>query len=347
MRSFRLQFVLFGLALSASLISADATANDNGMRPSIFTALEKPLAFQVGDVTVQIRGSLEQSLNYDLKADEGAPQSEGTLTFSAETQTDNQLTVGAEYSPTYGTHVKNIANVGGGQKDEKLTHKGMVYVSGVWGKVSGGSVNSTVEDNTLRRKPAGKAALAFDGNLGKLNKWGGAYSGRFGPVVVSAAVDDEAHFDIGLRMSRPIGDKDIGLALRGSTGTFTSHDNSTTYDTMGVSAVADVIYGSTMLDLRVGYEVLEADHGTAPRIYGGLGVAHKTGALTVSAHGHYGMLDGEVEKSAALGASYDFARGLSANVGLNYARLNATNVDGVNLADKDELEAVASVKFEF
>ena len=87
--------------------------------------------------------------------------------------------------------------------------------------------------------------------------------------------------------------------------------------------MGEVIYGSTSFDIGVGYERLSSNGPDTDRRYISLGVRGKTGVLGWSAEAHYGRIGGDDEISAALGAQYDIARGLSANLGLNHARAKA------------------------
>ncbi len=52
------------------------------------------------------------------------------------------------------------------------------------------------------------------------------------------------------------------------------------------------------------------------------------------------------EKSAALGLRYDLARGLSLNLGYNYAESDA-DIDGVAIQSVDKSEFIGSMRYEF
>ena len=267
--------------------------------------------------------------------------------LSGETRLRNMLTVGASYSARMTNRPGSIASVGG-YKPEDYSDGAQAFVQGVWGRVTGGAVRGEVDKVNFRSQPAGHAALAFRGSFGRLDKWGGAYSGRYGPAVVALAVDQEGHFDGGLRWSRPVGNKDIGFAVRGTLGTFLPKDRSTRLETTGINVIADAIYGSTLVELVLGYEMLQGNSIDTDRAYASLGLHHKVDAVTLSIMGHYGQVAGNDEVALALGARYDIARGLSANAGVNFAKAKARAKHGtVTLVDKDAVEGSASLKYEF
>ena len=331
---------------AVTLTSVSAQANDRLAYREALSWFEKPLAVEIGDVTLQLRGSLEQAAVADLNADTVTAKTAGVLHFSAETQLRNQLTIGAQYSAGYDTEPGSITDVGGGGDGKKYSDDTFAFVSGTWGKVAVGNVSGTVIHETVRQLQVGNAALAFAGSFGGLGDWSASYRGRFGPGVVSAAVDEDANVTAGLRFSRPLGNKDYGFAVRGTLGSFTPADKSGDLDTKGILAVADVIYGSTLIDLGFGYEKLQSNVVDAQRIYLSGGLKHKTGAITLSASGHFGALEHNMESAFALGGRYDIARGLSANLGVNYANLDAV-VDGVTIEKKDALEAILSMRYDF
>ena len=332
--------------LSVAVSSQMAFADENLLSPDKLSFLEKPMAIQFGEATLSMRGSLDQGVRADLNSGELNPNTAINFEFSTETKLRNQLTVGAIYSVHYTTNPGSITDSGGGKKSLRHSYTTGAFVSGIWGKALAGNVNNIVDQETTRKKNVGNAALAYEKNLGGLNDWGVGYTGRFGPAVISAAVDDDSNIDAGIRFSRPLGNKDFGLAVRGTLGQFTSQDTTATFDTANLGVNADVIYGSSLFDMGIGIEVLSFAGTDIERYYGSLGLQHKLGALTVSLSGHYGQLNNHDEFSAALGAQYDIARGLSLNAGINYAKL-AADLGNINIVSKDELEAITSLRYEF
>lgn len=326
-------------------LSGLASAQDLGFRPSIFSGLENPLSIEVGDLTLQLRGYLDQSTHQNLRTDDVKLRTTGSLTLSAETQLRSGWTVGGSYKGQYTTRPGSITNIDPGSGD-KYTDEIKTFAGGTWGKIHAGHLDDLVKSNTRRKLHTGNAALAFETALSGLDGWTAGYSGRFGPAELSAVVDEKLNGEIGIRGSRPIGNKDIGLGFRGTKGVFTAQDGSLRYKTYGLEGIADVIYGSTLMSAIVGYERLTAGDSELDRMYASLGIQHKIASLTVSASGHYGQLDGNDEISAAIGAKYDFARGFSVNLGLNYAKLLARN-GTVMLVSKDAVEAAISIRYDF
>lgn len=107
-----------------------------------------------------------------------------------------------------------------------------------------------------------------------------------------------------------------------------------------------MIHGSTTWDVGAGYEYLESGSLNVERWYASTGVRTKVGVLSLSAEGHYGQVESEDEVSAALGIQYDLARGLSANLGLNYAEAKVS-CDGVNILNTKEKMATLSMRYSF
>ena len=68
--------------------------------------------------------------------------------------------------------------------------------------------------------------------------------------------------------------------------------------------------------------------------------------MSLSLEGHFGRIEGEDEVSAAFGLQYDVARGLSANLGLNYAKARVM-LDGVRFVDTRDSMAVLSLRYSF
>ena len=218
-------------------------------------------------------------------------------------------------------------------------------VGSYWGTVSGGNVSGLVREMTRRLRGAGNATLAFDDFLGALEESSGGYSGRFGPWVVAAAVDEDGDVELGATFQRPAGTRDWRATLRAAEGVFTPADGPR-FDTRGFGVVGEVIYGSTTVDAGAGYEHFSSTGPDADRWFLSSGIRWKTGALTLSAEGQIGRIEGKDEASAAAGAQYDIARGLSANLGLNHAKARVT-LDGAPFLDIEETKTVLSLRYSF
>ena len=230
-------------------------------------------------------------------------------------------------------------------KEPSAPTKEEVAWDAYWGRVSGGNASGIVRELTRRLRGAGNAALGFDNFLGELEDLSAGYTGRFGPWVVGAIVDEDGNLDLGAAFQRPAGARDWRLALRAAEGTFGSRGGQR-FDTKGLSLVGEVIYGSTTLDAGAGYERLSSRGPDLDRRYVSAGMRTKAGVLSLSLEGHVGRIEGKDEASVALGGQYDIAQGLSANLGLNHAKARMS-FDGVPLLDIEETKTVLSLRYSF
>lgn len=309
--------------------------------------LEEPLAFAAGDITFELRGLLDGATHYNFETDSFDPRGVANFQIDAETQLPNRWTIRASYFGQYSSDPGDITGVGGGGSNDRYSDNAAGFVGGAWGTVFGGNVTGIVREETRRVRGVGNAALAFDNAFGGLDTIGAGYIGRFGPAVLAGVVDPDGLFDVGGTWSRPIGKVDYSFSLRGNRGEFISQDNTTVFDTYSISGVADVIYGSSTFDLGVGYESFSSPFiRDLDRWFVSAGGQHKIGALTVSLEGHIGELDGNTEQAIAAGVQYDIARGLSANWGVNHAKLNAAR-PGVVIERKDATEAIFSLRYSY
>ena len=234
----------------------------------------------------------------------------------------------------------------GSRPDRRYVDNAALAVGGAWGTVAGGNVSGTVRETTRRRRGAGNGALEFDDAFGGLAEWGGGYTVRLGPWVVGAAVDENADFEVGATFRRPIDDTDYRLTIRFGRGVHAAAGGAARFDSTALGAVGETIYGSTTLDLGIGYERLTSAGLDAVRRYVSAGIRGKSGVLGWSVEAHYGRIGGRDEISAALGAQYDIARGLSANFGLNHARARA-RAGTVRIVDTRDTRGILSLRYSF
>lgn len=321
------------LVLTAAPARAQISLNYDDL-----SSFEEPLAFEVGEATILVGGLVDVPVR--LSIDDAVFRDSvdiGLVTnidVSAEMQLANRWNIGIAYFGQYDEfrddYEDNVA----------------AFVRTSWGSLIGGNVDGLVREATRRRRGAGNAILAFDDFYGRISRWGGGYSGRFGPVTLTGIADDDGNFELGGQFQRPIGNKDYRLATRVANGRYLAADGLTSFDTIGLGAVAEFVYGSSLFDLGVGFENLQAGSTDLDRWYLSGGARTKVGVLNLSAEGHYGELDGTSEASAALGIGYDIARGLSTNLGVN-ARKAQVARDGISVVDEDEATATASVRYSF
>ena len=257
--------------------------------------------------------------------------------------------------------------------DDRYTDRAALSVGGMWGTVAGGNVSGIVREGTRRGRGAGNAALAFDDALGVLDDRGGGYMVRLGPWIVGAVVDENADFDVGATSAcwtigaaatwsgsapgssarwltrtyrRPMDNTDYRLTVRLGRGVYAAAGAAVSFDSTAFGVVGEMIFGSMSLDVGLGYERLSSPGRDAVRRYISSGIRGKTGVLGWSLEAHYGRMEGEDEVSAALGAQYDIARGLSANLGLNHARAKA-DAGAIRIVDRRDTKGVLSLRYSF
>lgn len=345
MRIFKYTLIAGSVAASAALIPTVAHAQEVNLNYDALSSLEEPLATDIGGVTVELTGLVDIPLAIDIDSADGTDDTNiglvGNFQISAETQLDNRWTLGVAYFGQYATDPNSVFDGVDGYSDNVAG-----FVGTSFGTFIGGNTSGQVREQTRRNRGIGNASLAFDNFYGGLDEWGGAYVGRFGPSIFSAAVDENGDFEVGATFQRPIDKNDIRLSARVAKGRFTSSDLTAKFDTKGISAVGEIVYGSTRFDFGVGYERLESSTVDVDRWFLSTGAQTQINNLTLSAEAHYGQVDGQSEKSASLGASFAIGRGLSLNAGLNYQEANITS-GGVDIVDTDEIQGLLSIRFSF
>ena len=342
-----LRLPVLGVVVATAMAATHPAAAQNiSLNYESLSSLEEPIATEIGDVTFSLTGLVDTSLTRDTEDDDaGGADLLGNFQLGALTQLSNRWRVGLTYFGQYATD-----DAPGSGPDDTYTDNAALSVGGVWGTVLGGDVSGVVREQTRRLRGAGNATLAFDDVLGVLEDRGGGYVGRFGPWVVSTVADGDGNFDLGATFQRPAGNKDYRLTLRATEGVYTAADGSGRFDTRAGGVVGELIYGSMSFDAGAGYERLSSNLSSngrdADRWYVSSGVRTKTGVVSLSLEGHFGRIEGEDEVSAAFGLQYDVARGLSANLGLNYAKARVM-LDGARFVDTRDSVAVLSLRYSF
>lgn len=329
------------IAATASL----AEAQDISINYERLSSMEEPLATEIGDVTLVLNGLIDTPVTLDLEEDNDAEAGFiGNMQVTALVQLQNRWRVNAAYFGQYETdEALNSAT------DENYTDNAAISVGGMWGAVVAGNVSGVVREGTRRRRGAGNGELEFDDVLGRHAEWGGGYTGRFGPWVIGAIVDEDSQFDVGATFQRPIDDTDYRLTARFSEGVHapgSPRGGGPAFESTAIGAVGEVVYGSTTFDVGLGFERLSSRVADADRPYVSAGVHSKTDVISWSLGAHYGWVEGESESSYGLGVQYDVARGLSANLGLNHARAG-TDSAGIRPTDTRDTRAVFSLRYSF
>ena len=336
-----------GPLAAATVAAAAATANfaaaqDISLNYERLSSMEEPLATEIGDLTLTLRGLVDTPSTMDFEDGESVDAGIiGNFQAGALVQLPNRWRVNLAYFGQYATD-----EAFGSRPDKRYVDNVALSVGSVWGTVAGGNVSGMVRAQTRRRRGAGNGLLEFDDALGGLDDWGGGYTVRLGPWVVGAVVDENADFDLGATFRRPMDNTDYRLTARFTRSAHAPEGATVGFDSTAAGAVGEVIYGSTSFDIGVGYERLSSNGPDTDRRYISLGVRGKTGVLGWSAEAHYGRIGGDDEISAALGAQYDIARGLSANLGLNHARAMA-DAGTTRIVDTRDTKGILSLRYSF
>lgn len=337
----RVRRALLPAAIVVAGMGGSAFAEPLSLNYESLSSMEEPLAVEVADVTFILTGLVDAQWSIDT---EGSNDTDtgliGNFQATALTQLENRWLVDLSYFGQHASDPTTLFGTGDGYTDNAA-----LSVGSYWGTVSGGNVSGIVRELTRRLRGAGNGALAFDDFLGAPEDRSGGYTGRFGPWIVGAVVDEDGNLDFGAVFQRPAGTRDWRMALRAAEGSFGPRGGPR-FDTKGLSLVGEVIYGSTTLDAGAGHERLSSKELGIDRQYVSVGVRTKTGAFSLSLEGHVGRIEGKDEASVALGGQYDIARGLSANLGLNHAKAR-TPLDGIMLLDIEETKAVLSLRYSF
>ncbi|PHR59983.1 MAG: hypothetical protein COA43_08425 [Robiginitomaculum sp.] len=308
------------------------------------SSLEKPMAVKVGIMTIALRGTIELPIAYSIETqDDVVFEPEADLEISADITLDNRWNLGATYFVQYKDDPFDDGSIG---DDENFTDHVAVYLNGSWGTLLAGNVAPLVHERTRRQRNAGNIELAFDNTYGQLDEWSGGYLGRFGPTTVSALIDGDANYDIGISFQRPLGNKDYRFSARHTSGEYLAADGVTQFDTKSANLVAELVYGASRFDIGGGYERLSSDIVDVDRWYTSAGMYSKYGLWSFTTEAHYGQTDGQDEISAAIGLRRDFARGLSAHVGVKYEDAQI-NLAGVNFINRKDTQVLASIRYGF
>ena len=345
----RLRFI--SAAAGTGLLSVGGTvqAQEVSLNYDRLSSLEEPIAIAVGDVTIQVQGVLDAPVIAEFDEVTGNDRIEvefvANFQVSAETQLRNRWTVGAVYFGQYSSDPDTVflANFMGSD-DYNDNVAGFVATS--FGTVIGGNTAQQVRELTRRRRGVGNGFLALDDFYGQLDRWGGAYVGRFGPSTLGLVVDENGDFELGVEYQRPLGRRDVRFTGRFRQAEFIAADGISRFQTQAMGVVGEIEYGSSIFDLGLGYESLDGITTDTHRWFVSAGAQTQIGQVRLSGEGHFGQVAGDDEITAAIGAGYDVARGLTLNLGLNYQDAQIVS-DDVTLMDAQEGQAVGSVRFSF
>lgn len=323
-----------GLALAA--VIPNAKSQERRLFYDQISMVEEPLATQIGDTTLSLRGSVElpvQALSTTKKAEIGF---RGAFEIKAETQLENSLKIAASYAAEY-DHLNS----------DQFTDKVVLSASGFLGSIYLGNVSDMLRENLARTSGVGNSDIAYDGNWGQLGRWSIAHLSRHGPFRAGLAIDQNGKFDLGFVFQRPVKTLEHKYTLRLTSGGFTPSGSNIELGTIAAQGVAELIYGSSLFSLGGGVEQIKGPINRASRWFVSGGAQTKIGIVSLSADAQYGQLKGQDTLSAALGARYDFARGASVNLGVNYKNADVI-LDGMQLRkDNNVVEGIVSLRYDF
>ena len=336
------RFRTVAAAIAAGVAAAGtAAAQDVSLNFENLSSMEEPLAAEFGDMTFVLSGLLDTRAalvaNDEESSDAGLI---GNFQVDALAQLPNRWRLGLVYFGQLETD-----GTPGSEADDEYTDNAALSVGGVWGTVLAGDISGVVREQTRRLRGAGNSSLAFDDMLGERAERGGGYLGRFGPWVLGAVADEDSGFELGAMFQRPIDDKDYRWTARVAEGVYTAADGRR-FDSRLVAGVGELVYGSTLYDVGVGYERFESRGPDVDRWYVSSGVRRKIAMLSLSIEGHYGRIEDDEEISASIGIQYDIARGLSVNLGLNVSEASVA-AGGGSFLDADESNVIVSLRYSF
>ncbi|MGH1417644.1 MAG: hypothetical protein ACRBCJ_02175 [Hyphomicrobiaceae bacterium] len=324
-------FVLL-VAATTLLASRPVGAENFSINYDNLSFFEEPLAVDVAGFTLSYNQLYDLPVTFDFQnnTEDVAPNT--VFEVRIERQLPNALTIGGAYA----------GSVEDG-RDDQYQDAWAGYIGGVWGTVFGGEVTGLVREDTRRFRGVGNAELAFDDFLGQANDTGLAYRGQYSAFVVTAAGDDDGKHDIGVSYNRPSKFLDHRVTARYVNGDFHLTDGRGRVENRGGSLVGEIIYGSLLVDVGVGYEEFDGPLNGEDRIFTSFGLSYKYNQVSLSVESHLGELAGFDETSFSVGGRYDVARGLSLNLGYNYSDIEADFVEDAGQTSKMKL----SVRYEY
>lgn len=339
-------FLLFGVGL---MLTANASLAERfTLNYDRLSTIEGPIALEIGDITFTLSGSVDLESLTRTAEDVTMNNLFGTVELSFNTQLPNRWRVQGLVlgEASTASNPRRIID------DFDYVKRLALFVSGTWGRFLVGDLHQLIQGDTRRISNAGDSYLYFDNFLGRLEQRNGGYRGRYGPWIVSAVFDQDSDFECGMVSQRPLGNKDFRFSLRAMKGTFEPSTKAGIYATQGIISVGEMIYGSTIFDISLGFEELIpitpqlGGASVKTRTFLSQGVLTKRGVFSASFETYIGQFDGEREFSVAIGIQYDLARGLSANLGWNYWNTDSPYRSNEVSNDRDT-EVTFSLQYDF
>lgn len=314
MRHFLKKSLISSALLVPALTLCSLTAGAQSINYDNLSFVEEPLAIDLwGGATLDVSGLADQSLTYDLEEGDDLYNTRINTLTRLQTQLPNSWHVSVQYFSSFDR-----------LRDQKYTDTYALSVSDEWGTISAGNVTQAVSETVRRQRGVGNADIKLDDFLGSLDDEGIFYSIRNNAYLLALSADQEGRAEAALSFARPIGQSLYrlgGRVRKGDSGqNFLNHPIPMTEgDSYGATMVGSYAYSNWLVDMQAGYESIDDRlQGESDRVFGSVGSQIKLHSLSLSAAGHLGDGDLGLEKSGALGARYDLARGISLNGGYNY-----------------------------
>jgi hypothetical protein len=337
-RLFR-SFALAGAALGPALgFATGAHAEGFSLNYADLSTLEEPLAIRSGATTLVLSGVVDGGarINFDTRGIID-PMPTGVIAngqATIETELGNRWTVGGSYFGQYDTYAQTYSA------------NGAAFIRTSWGTLIGGNVGGVLREDTRRRRGSGNGVLSYDDFLGQNARWGGLYRLVSGPFISGIMVDQDGDVEVGTVYQRPYGTHDIRWSARARQAQMRDEKGNRRFLTYGASAMADLIYGSSIYDVGLGYERIKGLGLQLDRWFASAGARTKIHTLSMSLEGHIGAIDGSPEYAAAAGLGLALSRGLSANVGVNYREANVVR-NGINVLVGKDQSAAFSMRYSY
>lgn len=316
----KILLILIVIIFSLSPINVKAQQAPFSINYDTLSFMEEPLAYSIGTFTFNTVGLIDQAAAYGFSDDRDQYNTRFNFLSRVQTQLPNTMTLSFQYFGAYN-------RLGIDPDDDRYFDNMAVALSDEWGTFSLGNVTGSVRENTRRRRGVGNADLEFDNFYGGLDELGAFYAVRNNAFVYSLSADKEGRAETGITFARPLGQNLYSGSFRLRKGNISDSDDLPGEgDTYGAALVGSYSYSIWLLDAQLGYEHIDANaFDDKNRYFVSTGAQMKVGLLSLSAEGHIGQTNEELETSGALGARYDFARGLSANFGYNVFDYNGAD----------------------
>ncbi|MGI9319050.1 MAG: hypothetical protein ACR2QW_17115 [bacterium] len=292
---------------------------------------EKPLAYQTewGTFSIRTLGDWEYRSEDNDNARFDTRQIVSELGFS--TQLKNDWNVGAKY----------IADYSSERRDEYLDEF-RVFAQDQWGLAIAGDIATQVFDQTRRQETVGLLGIENDNFTLPLESYGVYYQWSSPSLRLLIGLDEEANFEAGVVIDKPVGRFQYKLSLRVNQTEDEEGNAQGVKESEGIALMGQIKRGRWLIDVQLMAENVtslqsERDFDLIT-VSSGLHYQFDRLKLSLSGVSRENVLD-NTERTVALGARFDLARGLSINLG--------ASVSDSEILTEDFKTYAASLRYEF